>query len=236
MSSVLRRLVLFDIDGTLLHGGSLWSECFLQSIAHHHPERRLPAISFGGKTDLQICRELLAAAGVPASEIEGTAHRIMEGYLSRVAEQLRARSHEVKVLPGVTDLLNRLQARPEVAIGLLTGNLREGAALKLAAAGLAPYFGFGVYCDDHHDRYQLPAIAVERAHKSMGRRFEGKEVVIIGDTIHDVNCGKSIGVRTIAVGTNRRVPTEELLAQNPDYYFRDLSSTLEVLGAIMEDV
>ena len=133
-------------------------------------------------------------------------------------------------------MLERLARHPEILLGLLTGNVRHGAELKLSTVGLQDYFKVGVYCDDHPDRYEMPAIAVDRVHQQFGRRFSGKEIVIIGDTIHDVNCGKSIGVRSIAVGTGHGVPLEDLLAQEPDYYFRDLSATHEVLSAILEEI
>ncbi len=242
----MNRLVLFDIDGTLLRGGSLWGDSFIRSIKAEFPDlasspgtgEKIARIKFGGKTDGQICREVLTAAGLSLEEAIAATPRIVEGYLRRAREGLVVRAHEMCVLPGVVEVLRGLAAEPSVCLGLLTGNVEAGAHLKLETAGLLEFFhdgsGFklGAFADDHHDRYELPLIAVKKAQQRLGIRFEGKQVVVIGDTIHDVNCGKSIGVRAIAVGTGHGVTREELVAENPDFYFDDLSATEAVLDAI----
>lgn len=215
----MKRLVLFDIDGTLITGGGVWRDAFEDSVADLLPGAKIPRIAFGGRTDPWICRELLRATGVPEGEFDSWSERILRGYLERARALLETRRQEVRILPGVEDVLRSLSDCPEVCLGLLTGNIREGARLKLQCVGLSRYFPFGVYGDDHWDRYQLPAIAVDRARGELGATYGGKQVVIIGDTIHDVNCGKSIGARSIAVGTGHRVTAEELLAENPDFYF-----------------
>lgn len=231
-----QRLVLFDIDGTILWGGSLWKECFLGALEHHYPQLKFPTIPFCGKTDIQICRELMAHAGFNEAQIDENMRRVVDHYIERASEAVKTRAHEVRVLPGVKEILDELARHPDIVLGLLTGNVRKGAHTKLGAVGFNHYFKVGVYGDDHWDRYCLPPMAVARTEDVLGLTFQGKQIVIIGDTIHDVNCGKSIGVRSIAVGTGRNVPTEELLAQNPDYYFKDLSATFEVLQAILEEI
>ncbi len=228
------RLVLFDIDGTLLFGGPLWKECFLKAFSHHYPNIEFPNVPFCGKTDLQIAREVLAAAGVESALVERQMPIVVEHYVNLAVPLAEKRAHEVTVLPGVRPLLDTLKQRDDIIVGLLTGNVKQGAFAKLACADLEHHFTFGVFGDDDWDRYKLPALAVERAKTELGQHFSGKQIVIIGDTIHDVNCGKSIGVKSIAVGTGKNVPKEELLAQNPDYYFRDLSPTFEIVQAILE--
>lgn len=230
------RLVLFDIDGTILWGGPLWRECFHGALGHHFPNIEFPAVAFGGKTDIQICREVMSACGFAEAQIDENMRLVIETYVERATRAAQSRAHEVVVLPGVRKLLAELSARPEVILGLLTGNVKKGAFAKLSCVGLQHYFKIGVYGDDHADRYRLPPLAVARAHAELGHAFSGKQIVIIGDTIHDVNCGKSIGVRSIAVGTGRGVATQELLAQNPDYYFKDLACTTDVISAICEDL
>jgi len=233
----VKRLVLFDIDGTLIHGGRLWAESFYRAISVCWPGAPLPTKpSFAGKTDPQIFREILAMTGLPTVEIEAGLPKVMSTYLEIAREQLPTRKHEIEVLSGVNALLECVVAHPDIVPGLLTGNLQEGARLKLGAVGLAKYFDFGIFADDHHDRYELPAIGVTKALARFGREFRGKDVVIIGDTIHDVRCGRSIGVRTIAVGTGWRISREELLAENPDYFFADLTDTDAVLDAILKDL
>ncbi|MBI3558352.1 MAG: HAD family hydrolase [Deltaproteobacteria bacterium] len=231
-----KRLVLFDIDGTILWGGPLWKECFLGAMAHFFPDLEFPKVSFGGKTDIQIAREMMAAMGFNEAQVEDHMHRVVDLYVERACVAASTRSHEVSVLPGAKEIIEQLAVHPDVVLGLLTGNVRKGAHAKLSCAKLAHHFKLGVYGDDHWDRYRLPQLAVDLVQSELGLRFTGKQVVIIGDTIHDVNCGKAIGVRSIAVGTGRNVPTEELLKQNPDFYFRDLSNTFEVLQAILEEL
>lgn len=230
-----QRLVLFDIDGTLISGGKLWRECFEKAVRLHYPEENFPSVAFHGKTDYQILNEVLRCLNLSRSECTQKSKAILEGYLDHAEQELKTRLHEVQVMPGVRDLLNSLAAKEEVLLGLLTGNVQRGAQVKLNAVELNKYFSFGVYGDDHEDRYELPRIALEKILNKHGRVFHGKEIVIIGDTVHDVNCGKSLGVRSIAVGTGHE-PLENLLAQEPDYYFKDFSSTHDVIEAILEEL
>ncbi|HEX4922472.1 MAG TPA: HAD hydrolase-like protein [Bdellovibrionales bacterium] len=231
-----RRLVLFDIDGTLVHGGRLWAECFYASIAKHFPEMRLYKTSFGGKTDRQIYRELLVKGGLAAEEADRHIDRLKETYLELARREVVRRAHEVKVLPGVNRLIDRLREHADVVLALLTGNLEEGAKAKLGAVGLWEHFRFGAFADDHWDRYQLPEVAVRRARQLEGHEFHRKEIVIVGDTVHDVKCGARLGVRTIAVGTGAAVHKRAVLEANPDFYFPDLSKTDEVMSAIFEEL
>lgn len=231
-----RRLVLFDIDGTLVHGGRLWAECFYASIAKHFPSMQLYKTSFGGKTDRQIYRELLVMGGLDESEADIHIDALKATYLELASREVQKRGHEVKVLPGVRRLLERLKGHGDVVLALLTGNLEAGARAKLGAVGLWESFRFGAFADDHWDRYQLPAVAVSRARKLEGEEFRSKQIVIIGDTVHDVKCGERLGVRTIAVGTGAPIHKRSVLAANPDYYFPDLSRTEEVTEAILEEL
>lgn len=233
-----KRLVLFDIDGTILHGGKLFRQCFEGAIRARFSHDELPRISFSGKTDRQICRELIEAAGFlpDANELEREASidLVIQDYLDRVRLAIPLRRNEVKILPGVQAVLERLETRSEVLLGLLTGNVREGAELKLSAVGVHKSFKFGVYGDDHWDRYQLPSIAVKQVRREYGYEYSGKQIVIIGDTIHDVNCGRSLGVRAIGVGTGQADQRAKILEASPDYFFNDLSDTDAVVRAILE--
>ncbi len=232
----MKRLVLFDIDGTLLHGGPLWKECFEGAVRDVFPDCPPVKLAYSGKTDKQICMEILRLSGLPIEQPEAWVPRILARYIDRARSAIQGREAEIDVLPGVFEVLDALAGRSDVKLALLTGNLRDGASLKLGAAGLDPYFDFGVFGDDHWDRYQLPGIAVKRAVNELGREFKGKDVVIIGDTIHDVLCGRSIGVRSIAVGTGNRIDQDELRAAGPDFYFQDLGATTAVVDAVVADL
>jgi phosphoglycolate phosphatase-like HAD superfamily hydrolase len=230
----MKRLVLFDIDGTLLHGGSLWRECFEGAFQACFPHVTVKKIGFNGKTDPLICHELMGEKPA-AAEMTKPVQKILNEYLDRVEKALPTRANEVEALPGTHELLKELSSIAGLQLGLLTGNVRRGAQIKLKAAKMDHYFEFGefgAFGDDHWDRYCLPQIAASRAHRRDGIEYQGKEIVVIGDTIHDVNCGKSIGVRSIAVGTGRGVNRAELLAAKPDHFFENFSDFRAVMRAI----
>jgi phosphoglycolate phosphatase-like HAD superfamily hydrolase len=118
-----------------------------------------------------------------------------------------------------------------ITLGLLTGNIEEGARIKLAPHDLNKYFSFGAFGSDAIERSELPAIAMQRANEPTGKIFCGCDVVIIGDSVHDVECGKGIGAKSIAVATGGTSP-EELLLRKPNYFFEDLSESERVIAAI----
>lgn len=230
----MRRLVLFDIDGTLLTAGGAGRRAIGRAIEEVFGslERHVSATSFAGKTDPQICREVLRQAGLAGATIEGQMPRLFDLYLGYLAEAL-PHSSSCRVLPGVVPLLEALVATQHVCLGLLTGNIERGAAIKLGHFGLADYFAVGAYGSDHADRHQLPAIAVERALARDGHRHTGKQIVIIGDTEHDIACGRSVGARAIAVATGS-FGADALRPHAPDHLFTDLSDTAGVLAAILD--
>jgi phosphoglycolate phosphatase-like HAD superfamily hydrolase len=224
------RLVLFDIDGTLLSAGrasrEALSEAFLQASCGEVP---LEGYEFSGKTDPQIIRELLAGR-TPAEEVE----RIAALSLSLYLESLERRILPGAVTPkhGAEALLRRLAGDPGVTLGLLTGNHERGARVKLEPVGFNEFFPFGAFGSDHADRYELPPIAVSRAKDLTGRCFEGKEVVVVGDSIHDVACGRTINVKSVAVASGLTT-TERLAREKPDYLFGDFGDTERVAEAIL---
>lgn len=225
------RLVLFDIDGTLLNAHGAGKRSVTRALEEVFGTAGPVATHrFGGKTDPQICRELLHLAGVSAAAITSKLPRVLERYLGHLEAELRLPG-AVEVLPGVVELLDRLAADPTVTLGLLTGNVREGAKLKLGVPGLEGYFPFGAFGSDDADRTALPRVAYQRAQQHTGHRFEGEQIVIVGDTPADVTCGRSIGARALAVATGPYLLTE-LIAHQPSSAFATLSVTDEVLAAI----
>ncbi len=227
----MRRLVLFDIDGTILDSGGTAARAFLDALTEVFGTRlERNGYSFAGKTDPQIARDLLTRAGVPPERVEEGLPFVWESYLTRFRESCHR--DRTTVFPGVQALIDRLDEHPDVVLGLLTGNLEEGARLKLAAAGIHfDRFVAGAFGSDHADRRALPAVAVERAERLSSRRFQGREIVIIGDTPHDIACGEHLGVLTIAVATGS-YGVEDLAACGPDHLFASLEDTAAVLEAI----
>jgi len=223
------KLVLFDIDGTLLSAGRAARESILAALeAVYEWNGGADGHDFSGKTDPQIVREIVAEK-VGRAIFEERLARALEVYLEELSRRL---SPELVVpKPGVSALLARLAQEPGVTLGLLTGNLERGARMKLAPPDFNRYFPFGAYGSDNADRYCLPALAIERAGRLTGRVFSGKSIVIVGDSVHDVLCGRSLGVRAVAVATG---PTtaERLAATNPNVLlesFADLDRGLEAI-------
>ncbi|MDR0788526.1 MAG: HAD family hydrolase [Gemmatimonadota bacterium] len=229
-----RRLVLFDIDGTLLTSSGAAPRAFRQALEEvfgtSGPQH---GYSFAGRTDPRIARDLLGMAGLDPGTVDRGLAALWPLYLRNLQSELAV--VPPTVYPGVTALLDRLEGETDqVVMGLLTGNVDGGARLKLEAAGLGwERFVVGAFGSDHHDRGALPAVAVERAAALRGHRFQGKAVVIIGDTPADIACGAHLGVRSLAVATGD-YSVQELSPHNPDYVFENLADLDAVMKAVLE--
>ena len=230
MSTNGTRLILFDIDGTLLSAGRAARESILAALrAVLGWDGTADGNDFSGKTDPQILRELVEEF-VGADRFQAELAPVLDRYVEELRSRLRPEAVVPK--PGVPELLERLAREPNVVLGLLTGNIERGARLKLDPPGFNRYFPFGAFGDDSADRYRLPAVAVARARERTGRDFAGESVVIIGDSVHDVGCGRPLGARTVAVATG---PTsaERLAAERPNALFQDFSDVRAAAEAIL---
>jgi phosphoglycolate phosphatase-like HAD superfamily hydrolase len=198
-------LYLFDIDGTLLSARRSGSRAFEAIFAEHHGVAgACQGIRFGGKTDPALIDEIFEARlGRRASEAERAA--FLDAYLARLHGDLARNG--VDVLAGVADALAWLAARPGVILGVATGNVRGGADAKLAAAGLADYFVLGGYGSDSHLRAELVAAAIARGRE----RADIRDVVVVGDTVHDISAARACGAIACAVATGSD-PAEALVA------------------------
>ncbi len=225
------RVVCFDIDGTLLHshgaGRRAIHRALVEVLGTAGP---IDDFRFDGRTDGEIVMRLAEAAGV-ASDGDAVP-RVLERYVENLRSELASGAHRTIVYPGVHALLDVLEARTDCVLGLLTGNVIEGARLKLRSAGLDPdRFRVGAFGTDHHERAALPAFAQRRAAALLGQPVPGGDVVIIGDTPADMTCGRGIGARAIGVGTMSYRP-DELRAAGGHAAFPDLSDTATVVAAI----
>jgi phosphoglycolate phosphatase len=195
------RLLLFDIDGTLLdtQGAGL---CALLNAAEEVfsvSREQLPPLDLAGATDGGVVRKLFADAGVTMTEELASHYRSV--YLHHLLSQLHAPDFSGHLLPGVADLLLNLSAAENMHIGLLTGNMRRGALLKVERFGIDHYFKEGAFGDDAEDRNLLGPIAVDRMIKRTNESFQVGEVIVIGDTPKDIACAKALGARCLAVAT-----------------------------------
>ena len=184
-------------------------------------------IEVAGKTDSGIVHQILRKQKI-AVTAENTA-AFLERYLELLATELPLRPG--RLLPGVKDLLARLQARPQNVLALLTGNLRRGAQLKLAHYGIWDFFEFGAFADDHHDRNELGPFAQHRAREKHATDFVAADIDVIGDTPHDIACGKAIDARTIAVATGS-FSRAQLAAHGPDIILDDFAEVDAVMAQL----
>ncbi len=229
------KLVLFDIDGTILLTDRAGRRAFERALVEVFGGSGPSDHAFGGKTDPQILRELMRLEGHGDDHIDANKTRLFDLYIAYLEQELRDGRAGVRVMPGIFDLLDALASRDDVILGLLTGNLVAGARAKLSAAGIDPSrFRIGAYGSDHERRGELPAIAQYRAREELQIDIAGRDLVVIGDTPADIECGRAIGARAIAVATGG-FSVEELRRHAPAAVFENLSDTAAVLNAILTD-
>jgi phosphoglycolate phosphatase-like HAD superfamily hydrolase len=229
----MEKLVLFDIDGTILMtagvGRRAIRRALLEAMGLAGP---IDGVRFDGKTDPQIVRELLEAADHPDADDPECVWEVCRQYVRLLEAELAGADGSVRVLDGVGELLRVLEGRADTLIGLLTGNMERGAQLKLTSAGLDPArFAVGAFGSDAVERRELPAFASRRAKPLMGRAPSGNAMVIIGDTPSDVTCGASLGARAIGVATGS-YSVAELQDAGAYAAFPDLTDTVAVTDAI----
>ncbi|HLA91259.1 MAG TPA: haloacid dehalogenase-like hydrolase [Gemmatimonadaceae bacterium] len=228
------RLALFDVDGTLVwtHGAGRRSmqRALVATVGRAGPMDH----RYDGKTDRQIVREAMRHEGFTDADVNARMDAVLARYLIELSNELGTESHGAKLLPGVARLLDALEARDDVVLGLLTGNLVPGAERKLRAVGVDfARFVVGAFGSDHEQRAELPRIACARASAYLGRPVGGDACVIIGDTPNDVACARPIGARAIAVATGSYDVTA-LSACGAHAVFADLSDAEAVLHAILD--
>lgn len=220
------RVVLFDIDGTLLLAGKQVRWIFRDALVEvFGTAGDLERFDFAGRTDPGIVLDLTTAAGIPEPEARAKLPRMREVYTASLERSLRR--EEMRLLPGVVELLERLQARPDVTLGLLTGNWEPGAWAKLSRFGLERFFSFGAFGCDAIERNDLTPVALERAEAATGRRFLPEEALIIGDTKWDVACARAHRVPALGVATGH-TKIEQLREAGADWAVPDLTAIGEI--------
>jgi len=227
------RLVLFDIDGTLLTSEGVGRASMQRALAEVFGSSGNPAYRYDGKTDKQIVRDVMRLEGHSDQHIDSRMERLIELYLEGLRTGVKSGKFKVRPLDGVVPLLDALEARDDVVLGLLTGNIEPGARIKLSAAGINPdRFRVNAFGSDHEHRPELPAIAQRRASETLGLDITGERLVVIGDTPADIECGRSLGAKAIGVASGHYT-VEQLQAHNAYAVVPSLANTQQVLETIL---
>jgi phosphoglycolate phosphatase-like HAD superfamily hydrolase len=212
------KAILFDIDGTLIHSGGAGGQALKDAMISEFGIEAPADVPVLGRTDRGIVRDLFAAHGIEHSDESWL--RFVRAYLAHLPSRLPER--QGRVLAGVAELLAELATREHLALGLLTGNTRDGARVKLEYFRLYQYFRFGGYGDLHFDRDDVAREAFGAARLHVGDVLTAERVVVIGDTPLDVRCARAIGAVAVAVCTGGHT-RDELEASQPDLLLDDLS-------------
>jgi phosphoglycolate phosphatase-like HAD superfamily hydrolase len=228
------KLVLFDVDGTLLTASGAGRRALDRALRDTYGTAGpIDTYDFRGGTDPQIVRDLLRLAGVDEAAIRASEAALYRRYETLLEAEV-GDGQGVKVYPGVRELVETLVARPDVLVGLLTGNIQAGARIKLHPTGLLPHFRLGAYGSDDGDRTRLPQVAAGRAQALVGRQFAGPDTVIIGDTPRDIGCARAFGARAIAVATGWH-SLDDLSVHRPDHALADFADREHALAAILAE-
>ena len=224
------RLILFDIDGTLMDTGGAGTRSL--NFAMHELfsiQDAFQGIRMAGKTDTQIIKEGLRKHALP---LDGTIISVIDAYLRHLRQEIQNDRKSLK--PGIYELLRDMSMAGEPALGLLTGNIEQGARIKLDAFQLNDYFPSGAFGSDAEDRNMLLPIAVKRYAEFTGKKIAPEECLIIGDTPRDIECARIHGAKSVGVATGP-YPLESLVQAGADHAFTDFGdyrSVLNILSAL----
>jgi phosphoglycolate phosphatase-like HAD superfamily hydrolase len=214
------QLVLFDIDGTLVHTGGVGIKAFAKTFAtEFNALDGVERINFAGRTDVNLVREFFGLHRIVATP--ENFRRFFDRYVFWL-DQTVAQSNG-GTCRGVLKFIEGLLALPHPPmLGLLTGNIRLGAEIKLRRYQLWDVFETGAFADDDEDRNQIAVAALARGSRALSSQLCGDDVIVVGDTPHDIRCGRFIGARTLAVATGG-AKLDELKKQQPDWAVEDLT-------------
>jgi len=217
----LKTLLLWDIDGTILSAKGAGRAALSESLAKSFGiSSDLSHIDMYGRTDRWIYRQMLKYFQLEQSDANFAL--LEKNYLQALPSQIRSKG--VDLLPGAREVIEQGAQRGDITQGLLTGNLRRGAQIKLASYPLWEHLRFGAFADDSEDRNELPPHAIRRAREHAGQDFKPEHIWIIGDTPHDIACGRHSGLRTLALATGKH-SIEQLKAEQPSAVLQDLTDT-----------
>ncbi|HDL18872.1 MAG TPA: HAD family hydrolase [Bacteroidetes bacterium] len=226
------KIVLFDIDGTLLHSGGAGKNAMMQTFEElFRIKNGFAGISMAGKTDPLIIKTAFENHSInPTADI---VDQFKKRYFELLAENIKLNYAKKKIYPGVSDLLDALAEHPEIIMGLLTGNWQEGARIKLSYFNFDRYFSFGAFGSDSIDRNELLPIALKRCEIDNRNGWKNRDVVVIGDTPNDVQCAKVHNALALAVATGT-YSVDDLYRSGADLALDDLSDVESIKNWILK--
>jgi phosphoglycolate phosphatase-like HAD superfamily hydrolase len=227
------RLVLFDIDGTLLLPDGIGREAMKVALEEvFGTSEPMEGYKFIGQTDRETVSVLMSQAGFSAEVVDEKFDLLSAATCEAFIRLLETKKYNIRPCAGAPELVDALAAHPDVLLGLVTGNIRPLADLKLRATGYdTSLFRIGAFGDQSEARSDLPPLALAEAKDLSGVSFEGKQIAILGDTPADITCGRGVGARSISVATGW-IAADELRTHNPDYLFDNFTDTQTVIDAI----
>ena len=221
------KLILWDIDGTLIHCGSDGRKALNRTFLELYKiEDAFGSSDIGGSMDYMILDSIMGSHGIAKDRLPA----IILHY-QRVLEDILNNNKEKRVLPGVRTILEAVRRSGSAENALLTSNIRVGAMTKLDSVGLGHYFKSGGFGDEPGEKWDAANTCILEAEELYDTVFFKDQIYLIGDSVYDMLCAKKIGIMSVAVGTGW-ADEESLLACDPDYYFPDLSDTDRVIEAI----
>ncbi|MDF1519644.1 MAG: HAD family hydrolase [Brevefilum sp.] len=225
------KVLLFDIDGTLLEPAGIGRLC-CQRALEDVLGFSVPTdgVAMAGRTDWGIVNDLLVHAGLEEPEVEAQRDKVFDALSRHIAAA--APSSKMHILPGVKSLLNHLEKDARFILGLVTGNVQKTVVHKLQAVSIDPgLFTFGAFGDEHIDRNTLPALALYRLSQMIGVQVPAERALVIGDTPHDITCAQHAGIKVLSVATGL-YSMQDLAALEPDFLLEDLSDTPNVVEVL----
>ena len=229
---MLKKLVLFDIYGTLLTVNSINRRILMDALREvYGTEGSAGTHNFAGKMDSVIIYEVLQNTGLSDAVIAEKFDKAKKTYIEMF--RMHARHTDIILMEGIRELLDKLSASSELMLGLLTGNFEGSGRHKLLLPDINHYFSFGAFADDAASRNELPQVAVDKAYQLTGKKFSEQNIIIIGDTEHDIACARVVNAKSIAVATGT-YSSEELKKHNPHILYENLTATDIVISEILQ--
>ncbi len=234
MTMSRKKLILFDVDGTLILTGGVAMGLMVEAISRvlGHPIH-WTVRDFVGNTDRNIIATLLIRNGATETRLERMVETALQDYLNHLEQSLRD-GKGIQILPGVRELLERLDQEASFHLGLVTGNVFRGAQIKLSRDHLFRYFPVGAFGDDAIKREELPPLAIQRAEKHYNCFYRREDIWIVGDSVNDIRCAQAHQLRSLAVATGK-IPAEELQQAHPTALVPNLRNTRQIIQILSQN-